>query len=360
MKFSTGSTLALAVALAGESAAIPMKPRSDNIIPRSVPEGVFPPSNALMVRTIGDLQISSVEIQQETIIDNGIIIQNVQNVLQSNQLISSQSNQARIQSFAQQAPGDTTIMKIVQQVNVVQVVGGTTQSMSLFAQSDITANAGQAITNVIQITSQNIQAVTINGGGNNGGGINTLGAGNGVNAGNGANAGNGNAGNAGNANLGAQGTGNVGAKKTTVKLGDAKPTWTSVVNDPAGTKAGGQAKATGGAKKGGKAAEGAAKGEAGAAKGEAGAKGAAKGEAGAAKGEAAAKGAAKGEAAAAKGEAAKGEAAKGEAAKGEAAAAAEKPAAAAEKPAAAKGAAPPKPTKAANVPIFPAAGIQKV
>jgi len=312
-----------------------------------------------MVRTIGDLQISSVEIQQETIIDNGVIIQNVQNVLQSNQLISSQSNQARIESFAQLAPTDTTIMKIVQQVNVVQVVGGTTQSMSLFAQSDITANAGQAITNVIQITSQNIQAVTINGGGNNGGGINTLGAGNGVNAGNGK------AGNAGNANLGAQGTGNVGAKKTTVKLGDAKPTWTSVVNDPAGTKAGGQAKATGGAKKGGKAAEGAAKGEAGAAKGEAGAKGAAKGEAGAAKGEAAAKGAEKGEAAAAKGEAAKGEAAKGEAAKGEAAkgeaaAAAEKPAAAAEKPAAAKGAVPPKPTKAANVPIFPAAGIQKV
>lgn len=152
MKFSIGAITALAATLAGDAVAVPFSSpygQNQDIVPRAIPAGVFPPTNALIRRASGDVQISTVNINKQTIIKKGEIVKNIQNTLQSQQILNGQSNQKRIQFFAKQSPKDTTVMKIVQQVNVVQVSGQTTKSIQMFAQSDITANAGQKLTNTI-------------------------------------------------------------------------------------------------------------------------------------------------------------------------------------------------------------------
>lgn len=170
-------------------------------------------------------QVIQIQEQNLQIIDNGFqqqVVQQVNEVLivdqQNNGFNNDLNNLFRQANFANQFGGQSTVVMVVQEIQVAVDDGfGNQFQQNIFAQSALVANAGQAFTQSLMVfeaktlIAQDILGGGFNGLNNNGFAAPTNFANNGV---------------------------ALPTKTRGVQLFGAKPTWSSVASDPAATLGG--------------------------------------------------------------------------------------------------------------------------
>ncbi|KAF2492379.1 hypothetical protein BU16DRAFT_584473 [Lophium mytilinum] len=223
---SAAFVLALATGFASQAVAYPATPVG-NIVARypqnapalPAPE-VFPPLKRAAKKKGNSkndvIKITQVDITEVQKGNNVAIVETVKTVLIKNNSNNKKKNKKRKGSYKKKNSKNTTVLKIVQQIEVqLSDNKGNKVKKVVFAQSEVIANKGQKKTDTIMISDASILIASVGGGAQGTGAAAATGADT-----------------AAAAQITGTGVGNAANATEAVTLADVAPTWTSIDPDP--------------------------------------------------------------------------------------------------------------------------------